>query len=133
MNQAIEDYLAGLFTSAQLVPAPEVFTGTSAAVRTPETHAILVLADSIETIVGPLHRATVKILVSSPTDDRAQHAALAHAVKGIMEGALPAANGFNVGGFRTKAHATAVTDDDRWLTTIEGILGVDWTPVDNTP
>lgn len=50
-----------------------------------------------------------------------------------MEGVLPAANGFKVGGFRTKAHATAVTDDDRWLTTIEGILGVDWTPVDTAP
>jgi len=133
MNQAIEDYLAGLLASADIVPAPEVFTGTSTAVRTPESHAILVLADSIENIVGPLHRATVKILVSSPTDDRAQHAALAHAVKGIMEGTLPAANGFTVGGFRTKANSTAVTDDDRWLTTIEGILGVDWTPVDNTP
>jgi len=133
MNQAIEDYLAGLFTSAEIVPAPEVFTGTSAAVRTPESHAILVLADSIENIVGPLHRATVKILVSSPTDDRAQHAALAHAVKGIMEGALPVADGFHVGGFRTKANSTAVTDDDRWLTTIEGILGVDWTPVDTAP
>ena len=133
MNQAIEDYLAGLFTSAQLVPAPEVFTGTSSDIRTPESHAILVLADSIENVVGPLHRATVKILVSSPTDNRTQHAALAHAVKGIMEGVLPPASGFTVGGFRTKAHATAVTDDDRWLTTIEGILGVDWTPVDNPP
>lgn len=133
MNQAIEDYLAGLFTSAQLVPAPEVFTGTSSNIRTPESHAILVLADSIENVVGPLHRATVKILVSSPTDNRPQHVSLAHAVKGIMEGTLPAANGFTVGGFRTKAHATAVTEDDRWLTTIEGILGVDWTPVDNAP
>jgi hypothetical protein len=75
----------------------------------------------------------VKILVLSPTDNRTQHAALAHAVKGIMEGALPAANGFTIGGFRTKANATAVTDDDRWLTTIEGILGVDWTPVDTAP
>jgi hypothetical protein len=130
MNQAIEDYLAGLFTSAQLIPAPEVFTGTSADVRTPESHAILVLADSIENVVGPLHRATVKILVSSPTDDRPQHTALAQAARGIMEGALPAANGFTVGGFRTKANTTAVTDDDRWLTTLEGILGVDWTPVD---
>ena len=91
------------------------------------------LADSIENVVGPLHRATVKILVSSPTDNRTQHATLAHAVKGIMEGVLPAASEFTVGGFRTKAHATAVTDDDRWLTTIEGILGVDWTPVDNPP
>jgi hypothetical protein len=133
MNQAIEDYLAGLFTSAQLTPAPEVFTGTSADVHTPESHAILVLADSIENVVGPLHRATVKILVSSPTDDRTQHAALAHAVKGIIEGVLPAANGFTIGGFRTKANLTAVTDDDRWLTTIEGILGVDWTAVDTAP
>jgi hypothetical protein len=133
MNQAIEDYLAGLFTSAQLSPVAEVFTGTSADVRTPESHAILVLADSIENIVGPLHRATVKILVTSPTDDRTHHAALAHAVKGIMEGVLPAANGFTIGGFRTKSNVTAVTDDDRWLTTIEGILGVDWTPVDTAP
>ena len=133
MNQAIEDYLAGLFTSAQLVPAPEVFTGTSSDIRTPESHAVLVLADSIENVVGPLHRATVKILVSSPTDNRPQHASLAHAVKRIMEGTLPAASGFKIGGFRTKAHATAITDDDRWLTTIEGILGVDWTPVDNQP
>jgi hypothetical protein len=46
---------------------------------------------------------------------------------------LPTANGFTVGGFRTRSHTTAVTDDDRWLTTIEGILGVDWTPVDNPP
>ena len=133
MNQAIEDYLADLFTSAQLVPAPNVFTGTSSDIRPPESHAILVLADSIENVVGPLHRATVKILVSSPTDDRTQHATLAGAVKGIMEGALPAAIDFTVGGFRTKAHATAITDDDRWLTTIEGILGVDWMPVDNQP
>jgi hypothetical protein len=133
MNQAIEDYLAALIGDADIDPAPEVFTGTSSDIRTPETHAILVLADSIENVVGPLHRATVKILVSSPTDNRSQHAALAHAVKGIMEGALPAANGFTVGGFRTKANSTAVTDDGRWLTTIEGILGVDWTPVDNAP
>ncbi len=72
MNQANEDYLAGLFTSAQLVPVPEVFTGTSSDIRPPESDAILVLADSIEHVVGPLHRATVKILVSSPTDNRTQ-------------------------------------------------------------
>ncbi len=131
MNQAIEDYLAGLFTSAQLSPAPEVFTGTSAEVRTPESHALLVLADSVDNIVGPLHRANVKIMLSSPTDDRTEHASLANAVKGIMEGTLPTANEFTVGGFRTKSHTTAVTDDGRWLTTTEGILGVDWTPVDN--
>jgi hypothetical protein len=133
MNQAIEDYLAELITSVPFVPAPAIFTGTSSSIRPPESHAVLVLADSIETVVGPLHRATIKIMVSSPTEDRAQHAALAQAVKDVMEGALPAADGFTVGGFRTRSHATAVSDDDRWLTTIEGVLGVDWTPVDNTP
>lgn len=131
MNHAIEDYLAGLFTSAQILPAPEVFTGTSSEIHTPESHANLVLANSIENVVGPLHRATVNILVASPTNDRTQHAAITHAVKGIMEAPLPAANGFIIGGFRTKSNVPAVTDDDRWLTTIEGILGVDRTPVDN--
>lgn len=131
MNQAIEDYLAAIITEAEIVPAPAVFTGTSAEVRTPESHAVLVLADSIENIVGPLHRATVKILISSPTDDRSEHAQLANQAKAIMEGTLPAASGFQVGGFRSRNHSTAATDDGRWLTTIEGILGVDWSPVDN--
>jgi hypothetical protein len=44
MNQAIEDYLAGLFASAQLVPAPDVFTGTSSDIRPPESDAILPVA-----------------------------------------------------------------------------------------
>jgi len=133
MNQAIEDYLDELMSSIPFVPAPEVFTGTSSNIRQPQSHAVLVLADSIDNVVGPLHLATIKIMVSSPTDDRAQHAALAKAVKDVMEGSLPAANGFTVGGFRTRSHATAVSDDDRWLSTIEGVLGVDWSPVDNPP
>jgi len=45
-----------------------------------ESHALLVLADSIENVVGPLHRATVKIMLSSPIHDRTEHAALTKAV-----------------------------------------------------
>ena len=54
MNQAIEDYLAELITSVPFVPAPEIFTGTSSDIRPPESYAVPVLADSIETVVGPL-------------------------------------------------------------------------------
>lgn len=133
MNQAIEDYLAELISSVPTVPAPAIFTGTSASIRPPEFHAVLVLADSIENVVGALHLATIKTVVSSPTDDRAQHAALAQAVKNVLESELPASSLFTVGGFRTRSHTTAVSDDDRWLTTIEGVLGLDWTPVDNAP
>lgn len=132
MNQAIENYLAELIATMPFIPAPAIFTGTSSSIRPPEFHAVLVLADSIETVLASLHLATIKIMVTSPTDDRVQHATLAQAVKDVMEGELPAASGFTVGGFRTRSHTTAVSDDDRWLTTIEGVLGLEWSAVDTT-
>jgi hypothetical protein len=124
MNQLIEDYLAGLVESAGLDPQPEVFTGTSAAIRPPETHAVLVLADEIENVVGPLHRATVKLSVSSPTDDRDGHAALARAIKSLLASPMPAASGFSVAGVKVGASTTGVTDDNRWLTSTEALLGI---------
>jgi hypothetical protein len=124
MNQLIEDYLAGLVENAALEPKPEVFTGTSAAIRSPESHAVLVLADDIENVVGPLHRATVKLSVSSPTDDRAGHAALARAVKALLASPLPAANGFSVAGVKIGTSTTGVTDDNRWLSSTEALLGI---------
>jgi hypothetical protein len=127
MNQAIEDYLAALIGSADIDPAPEIFTGTSAAIRTPESHAVLVTADEIENVVGPLHRAKIRIIVSSPTDDRAAHAAIAQAIRPLLTGSLPAATGFHAAGFKAGAFTTAVSDDNRWVTSLEGILGIEWT------
>ena len=126
MNQAIEDYLAAWIESADLDPAPEVFTGTSSAIRTPESHAVLVMADSIEHVVGPLYRANIRITVSSPTDDRAEHKTIAQAIRALLTGDLPTADGFKAAGLKPTTFATAVSDDNRWLTSMEGILGIDW-------
>jgi hypothetical protein len=126
MNQAIEDYLAALIGDADIDPAPEVFTGTTSAIRSPESHAVLVTADEIENVVGPLHRAKIKIIVSSPTDDRAAHAAIIQAIRPVFAGVLPVATGFTVAGFKAGTFTTAVADDSRWVSSMEGILGVDW-------
>jgi hypothetical protein len=127
MNQAIEDYLAALIGTADIQPPPEIFTGTSAAIRPPESHAVLVTADEIENVVGPLHRAKIKIMVSSPTDDRAAHSAIAQAIRPLLTGSLPAATGFHAAGFKAGAFTTGVSDDNRWVTSLDGILGIEWT------
>jgi hypothetical protein len=127
MNQAIEDYLASLIGAGNIQPAPEVFTGTSDAIRTPESHAVLVMADDIENVVGPLHRAKIKIMVSSPTDDRAGHSAIAQAIRPLLTGSLPGATEFRAAGFKPGSFTTGVTDDNRWITSMEGVLGIEWT------
>ena len=113
--------------AANIDPVPEVFTGTSAAIRPPESHAVLVAADSIENVVGPLYRATIRITVSSPTDNRTEHAAIAQGIKARLDGTLPEADGFIAAGYKPATFTTAVSDDGRWLTSMEGILGLQWT------
>lgn len=127
MNQQIEDYLAGLIEGGDLTLTPEIFTGTSASVRTPESHAVLVLADEIETVVASLYLVKTKVVVSSPTDDRSEHATMAAEVKSILEGTLDSSDDFIVGGYRSRSNSTATTDDGRWITTMEGVLGIEWT------
>lgn len=124
MNQLIEDYFFNLLTNAELAGSPDIYPGTCSEIRQPDNSAILIVADSIECVVATLHRATVKIIVSSPADDRAAHVALATAVKSLVEGTLPASAVITVGGWRTKTNHTQVSDDSRWLTSIEGIFGV---------
>ena len=126
MNQAIEDYLAEWIENAALDPVSKVFTGTSSAIRAPESHAVLVTADNIEHVVGPLYRANIRITVSSPTDDRAEHKAIAQGIRALLTGELPVADGFTAAGLKPTTFTTAVSDDNRWLTSMEGILGIDW-------
>lgn len=128
MNQLIEDYFLALLTDAALAGSPDIYPGTCSEIRQPDNSAILIVADSIECVVATLHRATVKIAVSSPADDRAAHVALASAIKSLVEGALPASAVFTVGGWRTKMNITQISDDSRWLTSIEGIFGVSNVP-----
>ena len=129
MNQAIESYFVALLAAADLDHSPEIFPGTSAEIRVPETHAVLCIVDACECVIAGLHKAQVRLAVSSPTDSRADHAALAAQIRTAVEGTLPAGTGFTVGGWRTRSNGTVATDDGRWVTSCEGMFAFDWTGV----
>jgi hypothetical protein len=129
MNQHIEDYLAELV--GNLGQDVEVFTGTSADVRTPESHAVLVLADQVEGVVGSLYKATVKVSISSPADasTRSSHIDLVDEVREAFTEPLPSAQSLGitaieVRGFHITNHNAGVSDDGRWVTSIEALIGV---------
>ena len=112
----------------------EIFTGTSSEIRTPEDHAILVLADQVEGVVGTLHKATVKISISSPADatTRDSHMDLLDDVRDLFTQPLPSAQSYGItaieiGGFHLSNHTTGVSDDGRWVSTVEAIVGI-YTP-----
>jgi hypothetical protein len=129
MNQHIEDYLAELV--GNLGQDVEVFTGTSSDVRTPESHAVLVLADQVEGVVGSLYKATIKFSISSPADTstRSAHIDLVDEVREAFTEPLPSAQSLGitvieVRGFHITNHTAAVSDDGRWVTSIEALIGV---------
>jgi hypothetical protein len=124
MNQAIEDYFLELLSDADIAGAPDIYPGTCSEIRQPDNSAILIVADSVECVIATLHKASVKLVVSSPAQDREAHAAMAAAVKELVEGTLPSSDVFLVGGWRTKSNLTQVSDDSRWLTSIEGVFGL---------
>jgi len=124
MNQEIEDYIAGIMEDGDLTGAPDIFTGTSSEIRLPENHAVLVTADQVENVVQTLYKATIKVMVSSPTDSREDHATLAKEVRALIEAALPTPSGFTVGGLVIRSCGTGTTEDNRWLTTCEAMLGL---------
>lgn len=129
MNQHIEDYLAELV--GNLGQNVEVFTGTSSEVRTPESHAVLVLADQVEGVVGSLYKATIKVSISSPADasTRSSHIDLVDEVREAFTEPLPSAQSLGitaieVRGFHITNHTAGVSDDGRWVTSIEALIGV---------
>ena len=132
MNQHIENYLSQLV--ATVAGDVDIFTGTSSEIRTPDDHAILVLADQVEGVVGNLHKATVKISVSSPADSstRDNHMDLVDDVRDLFTQPLPSAQSLSItaieiGGFHLSNHTTGVSDDGRWVSTIEAMVGI-YTP-----
>lgn len=129
MNQHIEDYLAELV--AAIGEDIEIFTGTSADVRTPENHGILVMADHVDHVVGDLYKANVKIAISSPAESniRQQHSYIVDDVADLFSGQLPSAESFGItqleiGGFHITTRSTGVSDDSRWITSLEAIIGI---------
>lgn len=132
MNQHIENYLSQLVDT--VAGDVEIFTGTSSEIRTPDDHAILVLADQVEGVVGNLHKATVKISISSPADSstRDSHMDLVDDVRDLFTQPLPSAQSLSItaieiGGFHLANHTTGVSDDGRWVSTIEAMVGI-YTP-----
>ena len=126
MNQIIEDYLAAWIDGADIDPKPEILTGTSNEVREPESHAALVLADNIDHVVGPLYRATIKVVISSPAENRSEHSTITNAIKTLMSAPCPSASDFSSAGFKQTSYTTSVSGDGRWLSSVEGVLGVVW-------
>ena len=129
MNQHIEDYLAELV--GNLGNDIEVFTGTSSDVRTPESHAVLVLADQVEGVLGNLYKGSIKISISSPADSstRDSHMDIVDDVRSIFSEALPSAQSFGItaieiGGFHLSNHTTGVSDDGRWVSSMEAVVGL---------
>lgn len=129
MNQHIENYLAQLVGT--VAGDVDIFTGTSSEIRIPEGHAILVLADQVEGVVGNLHKATVKISISSPADatTRNSHMDLLDDVRDLFTQLLPSAQSYGItaieiGGFHLSNHTTGVSDDGRWVSTVEAIVGI---------
>jgi hypothetical protein len=127
MNQDLETYFVALLTAAGLPNDPEIFPGTSAELRVPENHAVLCVVDTVEKVIAGLHKAQVRLAVSSPTDSRDHHKAIAAAIKTAAEGTLPTNEKFTVGGWITRNNITVPTDDGRWVTTLEGMFALDWT------
>ena len=129
MNQHIENYLAQLVGT--VAGDVDIFTGTSSEIRTPEDHAILVLADQVEGVLGNLYKGTIKISITSPADSstRDSHMDIVDDVRTIFSEALPSAQSFGItaieiGGFHLSNHTTGVSDDGRWVSSIEAVVGL---------
>ena len=129
MNQHIENYLAQLVGT--VADGVDIFTGTSSEIRIPEDHAILVLADQVEGVLGNLYKGTIKISISSPADSstRESHIDIVDDVRSLFSEPLPSAQSFGItaieiGGFHLSNHTTGISDDGRWLSTVEAMVGI---------
>lgn len=129
MNQHIENYLSELVST--VAGDVDIFTGTSSEIRTPEDHAILVLADQVEGVLGNLYKGTIKISISSPADSstRESHIDIVDDVRSLFSEPLPSAQSFGItaieiGGFHLSNHITGISDDGRWVSTVEAMVGI---------
>jgi hypothetical protein len=131
MNSAIENAFAAWLVTAGIT-AP-VHTGASAEEFDPEQLAVIVAVPDVEHTVGPLHRATVNLVVSGP----AYHATVqsyretATSVRALMDdhstnglaSVLDAEAGLGLGGLWVKDSSERV-EEDRWIHTLALTVGL---------
>ena len=131
MNASVENAFAAWLVDAG-VTTP-VHTGASAEEFDPESLAIIVSVPDVEHSVGPLHRATVNLIVSGP----AYHATLqsyrdtALAIRSLVDdhtnNGLAAfvgqEAGANFGGLWVKDSSERI-EEDRWIHTLALTVGL---------
>lgn len=131
MNASVENAFASWLTGAGIT-AP-VHTGASAEEFDPEALTVIVSVPEVEHSVGPLHRATVNLVVSGP----AYHASIqsyrdtANTVRQIVDAYL--ANGLasaitehaqaNFAGLWVRDSSERI-EEDRWLHTLTLLVGL---------
>lgn len=131
MNANIENAFADWLVDAGIT-AP-VHTGASAEEFDPERLAIIVSVPDVEHSAGPLHRATVNLIVTGP----AYHATLqsyrdaaaeirslidAHADNGLADAVAEQA-GATFGGLWVRESSERI-EEDRWIHTLTVIAGL---------
>ncbi len=131
MNASLEHAFAAWLTSTGIT-AP-VHTGASAEEFDPESLAVIVSVPDVEHSVGPLHRATVNLVVSGP----AYHASLqgyrltANAIRQAVEGgnlepladAVAHQAGILFAGLWVRDSSERI-EEDRWIHTLTLVAGL---------
>jgi hypothetical protein len=131
MNASIENAFAAWLVEAGIT-AP-VHTGASAEEFDPEQLAVIVSVPDVEHSVGPLHRATVNLVVSGP----AYHASVqsyreaAASVRSLVEAhsgnglasALDEEAGLELGGLWIKDSSERI-EEDRWIHNLALTVGL---------
>lgn len=131
MNASIENAFAAWLVEAGITDP--VHTGASAEEFEPENLSIIVSVPEVEHSVGPLHRATVNLVVSGP----AYHASVqsyreaAASVRSIVEthssnglaSALNEKAGLELGGLWVKDSSERI-EEDRWIHNLALTVGL---------
>ena len=131
MNAHVENAFADWLVDAG-VTTP-VHTGASAEEFDPERLAIIVSVPDVEHSAGPLHRATVNLIVSGPSyhatlqtyrDTAASIRALVddHAVNGLAD-SLDEHAGATFGGLWVRESSERI-EEDRWIHTLTVVVGL---------
>jgi hypothetical protein len=131
MNASIENAFAAWLVEAGI--GTPVHTGASAEEFDPEQLAVIVSVPDVEHSVGPLHRATVNLVVSGPAyhasvQSYREAAALvrsfveAHSSNGLAS-ALDEEAGLLLGGLWVKDSSERI-EEDRWIHNLALTVGL---------
>ena len=131
MNASIENAFAAWLVDAGI--GMPIHTGASTEEFDPEQLVVIVSVPDVEHSVGPLHRATVNLVVSGPAyyasvlsyrDAAALVRSLveAHPINGLAS-ALDEESGLELGGLWVKDSSERI-EEDRWIHTLALTVGL---------